>query len=245
MTWVAFFRTNYDLTTTILSNQVMKPMVEYAGDRLLSVVDFEGDNATRSNFYDAVFKYNPEFVFIGSHGESDRIASQEAGFDILSLTNAQLMNNRIGYFVACKSGQELAPACVDNGAKCVFAFDDDLTLMAYSEEQGYKLCEGFVECLTKPMLLFDGFKAQDVYNLTKEEYERWISFWDEREPFIADVLRHDRDAFKLYGSGGSRLTFSWWLIVGLTDYLGLTFMILAVLWHTFACMKVMYYGRRP
>lgn len=243
MTWAVFFRTNYDLATTILSNQVIKPMVEYAGSRLLSVADYEGEKATRGNFYDAVWRYNPEFVFIGTHGEADRLTSQEAGFDILSLTNAQLMNGRIGYFVACKSGLELAPACVDNGAKCVFAFNDVLTVMSYGEETGYKLCEGFVECLTMPQLLFDGLKAKDVYEATKREYERWISYWDERDPFVADVLRHDRDAFNLYGSGESRLSFSWWLIVGLTDYLVLAFMFLAALWHSVACMKVMYYGR--
>jgi hypothetical protein len=216
MSWVLFAHTNYDITTRVLSQQVMPKLIEYAKSRLYNIYDLSGSNATRNNFTYAVLSKNPEAVIISGHGESDGIAGQESGVDILSLTNAILMGNRIGYFIACKTGLELAPQCVDSGARVILAWDDVLTIVVDDNE---KLLEGFVECLTAPKILFDGYSMNYVYSKTIETYNDWIKYWDEKDPLIADILRHDRDHYRMFGSGASYIKFGWGFFVSTVIYM--------------------------
>ena len=217
-------RTNYDTATQILSNQVAQPMIDYAHERIYNITILDG--ATRHGLEGAILQHQPEVCMFFTHGREDALAGQDQIYDLLSLTNALWMNNRIVYNCACLSGKELAPALIDNGARAVFAFTDVLTVLAY-EREGFPLLEGFKECLTKPQVIFDGKTVQEAWQETIEEYNKWIDYWDEKDPAVADVLRHDRDNFKLFGDGNARISFSWYVLIGSTEVVMYVWMALA------------------
>jgi hypothetical protein len=214
--WTVIARTNYDTATRTLSEQVTKGIKEYALSRFYGVADLEGAEARRQKFMEVTITKNPGIIVISSHGKEDSIASNSPPEDILSMTNSAIMYGKIGYFIACLTGQRLAPACVDNGALAILAFDEELVVVVDSNGN---LVRGFSECLTKPELIYDGLRVRDAYNETINEYNKWIEQYEETEPLIADVLKHDKEAFKIYGNEEIRVAFTWNLMVGITQYL--------------------------
>ena len=234
---VVFARTNYDDATRVLHDQVAEPMIEYAHKRLFSYVDLSGGGATRTNLEGSIIRYNPQVLMVYSHGHADYIVGQD-GFDLLSLANAVFTNGKVCYFCACHTGEELAQVCVDNGAPVVFAFDDVLTILVVEQEGGgYLLVDAFQHCLTKPKLLFDNWKARDVYQAVIDEFNRWIDYYDNVDPFVADTLRHDRDHFKMYGNGESVVQFNLNFLVGITDILMYVNMVLIALFKVVQTYK--------
>jgi hypothetical protein len=113
---------------------------------------------------------------------------------------------------------------VESGARAVFAFIDLLTLRV--DAQTYEPLPGFKECLTKPKVLYDGVKAKEAYDATIAEYNKWIEFWDKQDPTTADILRADRDAFMMFGTGESKIALSTYVFMGMTDIFILAFLVL-------------------
>jgi len=124
----------------------------------------------------------------------------------------------------CLTGRKLAPAMVESGARAVFAFIDLLTVRV--DAQTYEPLPGFKECLTKPKVLYDGVKAKEAYEATIAEYNKWIEFWDKEDPTTADILRADRDAFMMFGTGESKIALSTYVFMGMTDIFILAFLVL-------------------
>jgi len=218
-------RTDFDLATMILSQKIAPEVIEYAHKRLYAVKDLYKEKANKTELLSNFIWSIPVTVFGFSHGGEDALLGQEIGQNVLDLANTAWVNNKIVVLNACSCGKQLAPAMVDAGTRAVFAYDDLLTLRVTSDT--YDPLEGFKESINTPKLLYDGLKAKEVYDKTIEEYNKWIDYWDEKDPVTADVLRHDRDCFKLYGNGESSITFSTFLILGLTD---IFFLAWAILW---------------
>ena len=219
----------YDVTTQVLAEKISPIFLKYARDRLYAVYDLYDTDATRENYEINIMRRDPLIVAGFSHGLEDAIISDDETRGFLDVGNTITTNNRIVYLCACLTGKQLAPACVDVGARAVLAYDDTLTLVV--DEKTLEPAEGFKEVLAeKPARIFDGLTVQQVYDEVIAEYNKWIEYWDNRPeeyaPIIADTLRHDRDHFKLYGSGISRISLSHWILVGTTDIFAITYVIL-------------------
>lgn len=228
-------RCDFDLVTNILSTKIAPEAIEYARKKLYSVTDLYKEKANKTELMaNFIFKV-PIIVWGFSHGHEDELIGPEIGSTVFDVGNALWFNNKIVVIVACLTGKKLAPAMVDNGARAVLAYDDTLDIRVWSDT--YEPLEGFKECITKPKLLYDGFKAKEVYEATIAEYNKWIEYWDKRDPVTADVLRHDRDCFKMYGSGESKVAASIYLLIGVTDILVIVYAFLSFLRMIFRMTK--------
>jgi len=226
---VLTIRPIYDDVTRVLAEKISPTFIKYARDRLYVIWDLLDADATRESYEVNIIRRDPLIIAGFSHGLEDAIISDDGVRGFLDVGNTITTNNRIVYLCACHTGKQLAQACVDVGAKAVLAYDDTLTIIVDSET--LEPAKGFKEVLAeKPARIFDGLTVQQVYDEVISEYNKWIEYWDnqpdEYAPIIADVLRHDRDHFKLYGSGTSRITLSHWMLIGITDILSITYVIL-------------------
>ena len=219
-----FIRPVFDDVTYILNSKISPDVIEYAHKRLYLIEDLYGDRANKTEILGNFIRRIPVIVWACSHGVEDAVKGPDITQNVIDLANTTWFNNKIVVIVACLTGKQLAPALVDAGARAVFAYDEELMIRVWSDT--LDPLEGFKECITAPKLLYDGFKAKDVYAKTIEEYNKWIDYWDEKDPATADVLRHDRDCFKLYGNGESRISLSTYLFMGLTDIFAITWIIL-------------------
>jgi len=219
-------RTDFDLATMVLSQKIAPEIIEYAHKRIYIIKDLYKEKANKTELLSNFIWSIPTIVFGFSHGVEDALLGQEIVQNVLDLSNTAWVNNKIVILNACDCGKKLAPAMIDAGARAVFAYDDLLTLRVIPKT--YEPLEGFKESINTPKLLYDGLKAKEVYNKTIEEYDKWIDYWDEEDPVTADVLRHDRDHFKLYGNGESSITFSSYLFLGLTDIFAIAWVMLSV-----------------
>ncbi len=214
----------FDEVTHILNSKISPDVIEYAHKRLYLIEDLYGDKANKTEILGNFMRRIPVIVWACSHGVEDAVKGPDATQNVIDLANTAWFNNKIVILTSCLCGKQLAPALVDAGARAVFAYDDELMIRVWSDT--LDPLEGFKESITTPKLLYDGFKAKDVYAETIEEYNKWIDYWDEKDPATADVLRHDRDCFKLYGSGESRVALSTYVFMGLTDIFAIAWIIL-------------------
>ena len=217
---VTIVRTDFDLVTNILANKIAPEVIVYAHKRLYSIVDLYKERANKTELLGNFIYKVPATVWLFSHGTEDEVIGPDVGSTVADLGNTVWFNGKMVSIVACLTGRKLATAMVHAGARAVFAYNDTLEMRVWPET--YEPLMGFKECITKPKLMFDGLKASEVYKATVEEYEKWIAYWDERDPITADVLRHDRDAFALYGTGESKITASAYILIGLTDIFAVT-----------------------
>jgi len=215
----------HDLTTQVLATKLAPHAIAYAKRRMYTVYDLYNAEAERVHYETNVPLRDPILIFTFSHGGDEAVIGDDGVTPFLDVHNTWTTNKRLIYHCACHTGKKLAPAEVDIGARAVLAFADTLTIVI--DKETHEPVEGFKEVLVdKPCLLFDGVMVKDVHSETIKEYDRWIDYWDEKDPHIADVLRHDRDNFKLYGTGESRIALSSWVLVGVTDIILIIYTIL-------------------
>lgn len=202
----------------------MPDVIAYATKRMYLVTDLYKEKANKTDLTgDFLTKY-PLIVWLASHGAEDAVIGPEEGQTVADLANTVWFNGKIVIINACLTGRKLAPAMVDSGARAVFAFVDLLTLRV--DANTYEPLDGFKDCLTKPKVLYDGVKAKDAYDATIAEYNKWIEAWDKVDPTTADILRADRDAFMMFGTGESKVAASTYVFMGLTDAFIIAYMVL-------------------
>jgi hypothetical protein len=227
-----FIRPVFDLVTEVLNTKISSEAIEYARLRAYFISDLYREKANKTELLSTLIRYMPQVVFAYSHGTEDEIIGPDELSTVIDLNNTVWLNGKITVLNACLTGKRLAQALVDAGASAVFAYNDELIIRVWADT--YEPLEGFKECINKPEVIFDGLKAKDVYNATINEYNKWIEYWDEKDPTTADVLRHNRDNFALYGSGESRIALSIYLLMGLTDIFIITY---AALWTILMILK--------
>lgn len=234
-------RCDFDLVTHVLSTKIAVEVVEYARKRMYSVVDLYKERANKTELL-ANFIYKVPLVVWGfSHGTENELIGPEVGSTVFDIGNALWFHGKIVIIIACLTGKKLAPAMIDNGARAVLAYDDVLKIRIWGDT--YQPLEGFKECITKPKIIYDGVKVKEAYDATIAEYNKWIEYWDDKDPVTADVLRHDRDCFKMYGSGESRITLSVYLLIGMTDILAIVYLVAAIL-HKILRLTKPLWGKR-
>jgi len=224
---VVVVRPKHDKATEIFSEKLVPDLIDYARKRLYTVYDLYDNLATRDSFTGNIITRNPLLVYTFSHGDIDAVISDDGTTPFLDLANTYLTNNRIFYSFGCKIGQKLAPSAIDIGCRAYLTFDEIAIVTVWSDT--LEPLQGFREVLVlKPARLLDGLTVQETYNETIEEYEKWIAYWDEKDPAVADTLRWNRDHFKLYGTGESKVTLSSYLLMGITDILIISFVVIWV-----------------
>jgi hypothetical protein len=214
---VVLIRTTFDEPTRILNTKVTPELITYLRSRFYNAIDLYEDKAYKEQLLYACIQYIPALVLGFSHGTEISLLSQD-GTPALDIGTAIWMNNKIVYLYACYCGKKLAQALVDSGARAVFAFDDVVYLIL---DQDGNPVEGYKEtCILPAMLIAEGYKVEDCYQVTLDKYERWIEYHEEKgNTLVADLFRWNRDHLILKGNGESTIGLSAYLFVGITDLL--------------------------
>jgi len=203
-------RPEVDEATQIMSRDVAEEFVRLASSMLYTTIDLRDGDASRAGFEYAVKQYGPEMVALFSHGDADKVVGWDNS--MLDASNAYLMKGRILYLCACKSASTLGDKLIEEEASAVIGYKDTLTVVT----QGGGMLEAFRNVLRKPSIILMGRTVGEAYNETLGEYERWIEYYDQADPLIADILRSDRDALVLKGDENARLVPATYIIVANT-----------------------------
>lgn len=207
-------RANYEEATRILSTY-MQLVVDEANSRGLNVIDLEGYQATKTNFFDNIQLYDPLLVICAGHGNESGFYAQNDENVLRACTNDQIMSGREGIFNSCSVGVVLGPSMVNKTARWFAGWRADYLFM-YDPEASDPLddmyARPFMECIIQPALTrlrTDNLTAivSDTKNLFNSKIAEW---WNSTDPLAQDIITlliHDRDNFMVTGeSVGGGLT---------------------------------------
>jgi len=192
----------------------MERAVEHAGRRGYRVTDLSGDEATSENFFRAVEEEAPAAVLIGSHGDRDLIVGQWDEVFLKACTNDDALSDKVGYYLACRTGEKLGASTRDKGARMVAAYTSDFLFHfdpGYAESPELDpVAWNFGEPAIEPCLaILDGEDADGVYRRTMGKFEEVMNrLRPDPSPdtaMVLSALEHDRRAFIVYGEKGVAL----------------------------------------
>ena len=108
-------------------------------NRGFTVHDYQGRDASPSNFRDAVDRFNPYAIFLFDHGCECDVWGDDGGnlAPILGIHNTELTTGRVVVVLACSSAKVLGPFCVDV-SQCV-------AYCGYTVRYGFYSLPGYIE----------------------------------------------------------------------------------------------------
>jgi hypothetical protein len=210
----------FDDVTKVLAKKIAPVFMKVATDRLYTVWDLYDKDAVRETFEWSILVRDPLIVAGFSHGGPEIMQGDDGITAFLYTGNTITLKDRIVYLCGCEAGQRLAPAAVEIGARAVLAYDDVIYIAVDPETM--EPAEGFKQVFAeKPARLFEGLTVHQVYQEVIAEYDKWIQYWESKgegyPQILADAFRNNRDHFKLYGAGVSRIVASPWVLIGITN----------------------------
>ncbi len=112
-------RPKYDDGTQYLSAYALEILKKVKGQILTK--DFEGKEANKENVEKYVKSKNPKLLFLNGHGNECEICGHKDKA-IFSLTNVNLLKNKIIYARACFSANVLGQEAVKNSSGCFIGY---------------------------------------------------------------------------------------------------------------------------
>jgi len=112
-------RPKYDDGTEYLSAYALE-VIKKAKEKFL-VKDFEGEEAIKENIEKYLKNQNPKLIFLNGHGNECEICGHKDKV-IFSLTNINLLKDKIIYARACFSANYLGHEVVKNNSGCFIGY---------------------------------------------------------------------------------------------------------------------------
>lgn len=199
-------RSNYETATQYLS-AYMQAVVDRARQRGFSVVDLEGADATKSQFFDSLERDDPLLVVCAGHGNDSAFYAQNGEQVLAACQNDQVMSGREGIFKSCSVGVALGPSMVEKTARWFVGWRADYTF-SYDDEAPSvledEIARPFMECIIQPALTrIDGGGPSQIYTATINKFNLEIGKLWNSDYFWAGqsitYLVHDRDNFMVSG----------------------------------------------
>lgn len=181
-------------------------VVEPAQQAGLNVIDLEKDKAVRAEFFNAIDEHNPIYITGVGHGNETTFTGQNYSV-LLKVDDQETIKrvpNRHFHLLSCRTGAQLGPWLVDNGA------------VAY---HGYKVTYYFIistfpNTYAKPFfdsdttidrVLFEGKTHKEAKQACIAKYNQYIE--DPNTPEICKrYLKWDLDGYVFYGDENSTIT---------------------------------------
>lgn len=174
-------RPNHDESTNYLYVYA-EDIVKDAEDRGITVLDFKGKRANRSDIQKVLGKQKPKFAFFNGHGDDKTICGHRNEALISKDKDENLLKSKIVYSLACNSAKELGKSCVDNGTKAYVGYNDTFIFA----RDNNKTCTPLEDELARPCLFSSSTIAYEIIKgkTVKEACEKSIERIDE---FIKDL----------------------------------------------------------
>ena len=190
--WDEATRLQYEFFRKLLNH-----IYAYAKARGINVIVLK-DNVNEDTFKEAIQMYDPEFVYIGSHGTGNRVILSN---DVLLMAgvNDNLLRGRIVYAFNCRTFYSLAKT---SGARAFLGYISDFLFIPEEPFANIFMYLGFLPL----RLIFDGKTVYTAYKVTRSAYKSIISqAYNNGWQNIIPLLEHNLNSFRFYGDPMARL----------------------------------------
>ncbi|OGZ17580.1 MAG: hypothetical protein A2V72_02265 [Candidatus Nealsonbacteria bacterium RBG_13_37_56] len=118
-------------------------------------------------------------VFFNGHGDNDCVKGHDDEILLAVGENEQLLISKIVYSLSCRSGKNLGPKSVQNGALGYLGYDDDFIFFIEDDKIGSpledKTAELFLEASNQVMIsLIKGHTIKESYEKSKNIFRENI-----------------------------------------------------------------------
>jgi len=191
----------YDEPTSIqykFFNQILEDIVRVSKAKGYNVILLKGLEVNEDTFKDVIERYDPRFVYLGSHGSGSRIFVRNENL-ILAGVNDNLLANRIVYAFTCRTFNTLAKT---SNAEAFIGYSSDFV---FSPEEPYVkifMYLGFIP-LRK---IIEGAYVKDAYEYTRTMYRQYMrTIYNMGRLDIYELLEHNYRHFRFFGNPYARL----------------------------------------
>jgi len=192
---------NLDYGTCVMKNVVLPKICSR-----FNCIVLEGDNATPSNFFNALSQYNPTYVFILGHGNPDQVYVQ--GMNLLLSVDTPAIpavaNGRFIHINGCQTAEELGPALINNGAVGYLGEDQDFLFLVNEPPCSSLDVEApYIAEYTFEEAVFSGLTFEEAFKQRNQAFENFINQYtysnSDIAPLLATILQADEDMASLLG----------------------------------------------
>jgi hypothetical protein len=171
-------RPKHDITVHYLFHWA-KQIIELAKNKNISVLDLDKERANRREVSSMLQKKEPLLVFFNGHGDNDCVKGHDDEILLAVGENEQLLISKIVYSLSCRSGKNLGPKSVQNGALGYLGYDDDFIFFIEDDKIGSpledKTAELFLEASNQVMIsLIKGHTIKESYEKSKNIFRENI-----------------------------------------------------------------------
>jgi hypothetical protein len=163
------------------------------------------NNCTRTMLESALTSKDPIFYANFGHGKEDCIVSTDNC--LVDLLNVGLLKDRVVYAFACLTASQLGPAAIARGCKTYVGWNDVIYAVYYEYEPGaYRPADGNTETMAKfPVEFASGLTTEEAFQKALEEYDKWISYWEGKDPNCYSQFAWNKQHLVLLGDKTERI----------------------------------------
>lgn len=200
---ITIVHSSYDLATSYLSAYTTL-IIEEATKLGYATIDLSDQNATLDNLLNTLTSYDPLLVFINGHGNEELVTGYTGQTLLQACLNDDLMQTRIGSFIACSSGAKLGPSMVDKTASAFLGYHSDFIFIVKPGYESRPLEDPYARSFFEPAItpatsLLNGRTLREAYEDTIARWNQSIrEWWSSPDPYASEILTYlfwDRDAF--------------------------------------------------
>jgi len=193
-----FARPNYDIATRYL-NHWLDRGISIASQLGYSVVDLNGNGATRANLESALTQTTFDFIFLGGHGNPDLFTLQNGEEALRACVNDQLLSGTTAVLISCYTGQTLGPSIIAKTGRGYFGWLSDFQFLTNTT---YTVADDPLAAPFRDIILevisrtLQGQPLSQVWEGTIAKCEQLTAaLWNRPEPIWSQVLQsidHDK-----------------------------------------------------
>ncbi|MBI2604008.1 MAG: hypothetical protein HYW56_00515 [Candidatus Harrisonbacteria bacterium] len=142
-----------------------------------TVVDLEGEKATRERFIGTLEKKSPRFVFLNGHGNENVVCGHDD--EILLKESDVAVKDKILYARACKSAKQLGQKAIENGASAYIGYDEDFIFTTDETKSSRPVQDETAALFLEPsnqtaISILKGHTAEEANRRSKEKFAKNI-----------------------------------------------------------------------
>ncbi|MFH1361592.1 MAG: hypothetical protein ABIH69_02940 [bacterium] len=169
-------RPQHDVTTSYLFVWA-KEIINLAENKGVQVTDLQGENANRHELEGRIRKLQPESIFLNGHGNEDHVTGHNDEILIKMDDNHEILEGRITYALACKSGKLLGQRISKNNGATYIGYSDDFIFICDHNHIARPLtdpkAQPFMESSNQVMIsLLKGHSAQEASERSKNVFNK-------------------------------------------------------------------------
>jgi len=181
----AYFSECADEIKDVISSELLKTLIEISGEQL-NIVNIDTQLSLINN---------AGFIFCTySHGTITSLNSKKVAY-IKSEVNTQNLKNSLTYTNACLAGNKLGSEIIAKGGRTFIGYKDEVHSIL--DEQYKKIS---IRCDNYALILFlNNYSVKEALTKTRAYFNEKIDSIGFQSPFIAAILRENRDSLVAYG----------------------------------------------